>query len=167
MGISSGGGKGGGKGGDFQKYYSHYMPDVKNWTNRDEVRDAFVKKYAGSYTDYAKKHSKSADTNINLNSEDSKKESDKYTKYYSKFVPDVKNWSNREQVNDAFVSKYGGSYTKGTDKKQATSESNAVHLYATAPSSDKATNTSSSSMPESTQSLAVSQDSVDAQTVSL
>merc|ERR1712084_103377 len=85
---------------DAKKYYKNYMPGVKNWTNRDEVRDAFVKKYAGSYTDYIKKQSNSADANINLNSEDSKKESDKYTKYYSKFVPDVKNWSNRELVND-------------------------------------------------------------------
>merc|ERR1711879_85575 len=107
----------------------------------------FVKKYAGSYTDYVKKQSSSADANINLNSEDSKKESDTYTKYYSKFVPDVKNWSNREQVNDAFVSKYGGSSVKDTsDKKkvksESTAEDNAVDLYATAPSSDKVTNTS-------------------------
>merc|ERR1712151_1056074 len=56
---------------DAKKYYKNYMPGVKNWTDQDDVRDAFVKKYAGSYTNYIKKQGKSADADINLNSEDS------------------------------------------------------------------------------------------------
>merc|ERR1712048_1186086 len=31
------------------KYYESYMPDVKNWSNNEEVGDAFKNKYAGKY----------------------------------------------------------------------------------------------------------------------
>merc|ERR1719198_806212 len=85
-------------GGDgTKKYYTNYVPDVKNWTNRDDARDAFVDKYAGSYMQYVKHDSDSRDTNINLNSEDTKKKGGNYKKYYSEYVPDVKNWSNRDE----------------------------------------------------------------------
>merc|ERR1712176_586492 len=46
-------------GGDYQKYLKKYMPDVKNWSIQDEVRDAFVKRYAG-------KHMKQKNASISL-----------------------------------------------------------------------------------------------------
>merc|ERR1712176_1396909 len=86
-------------GNDYQKYYKSYTPEVKNWSNKEEVRDAFMTKYAGSYT--------------NLNAMDSKNGGgDAYrSKYAGKYLPaDVKNWSDQQDVSDAFAKKYGGSY---------------------------------------------------------
>merc|ERR1712187_904832 len=47
------------KSGDYQKYSNKYMPDVKNWSIQEEVRDAFVKRYAG-------KHMKQKNASISL-----------------------------------------------------------------------------------------------------
>merc|ERR1712232_566300 len=95
--------------GDYQKYtkqggqggdYKSYAADVKNWSNNEEVRDAFRSKYAGSY--------------INLNAMDSQQgPGDAFmNKYARSYLPrDVKNWSNREEVREEFVKKYAGAYT--------------------------------------------------------
>merc|ERR1712151_1336784 len=41
--------------GSYSHFYKGYVPEVKNWSNRDEVNGAFVKeyakKYAGSFAD--------------------------------------------------------------------------------------------------------------------
>merc|ERR1712190_655892 len=36
----------------YADYYRKYMPDVKNWSNSEEVRGDFVKKFAGDYQKY-------------------------------------------------------------------------------------------------------------------
>merc|ERR1712176_401199 len=85
-------------GNDYQKYYKGYTPEVKNWSNKEEVRDAFMTKYAGSYT--------------NLNAMDSKSDGGdaSRSKYASKYLPaDVKNWSDQQEVRDVFTKKYAGS----------------------------------------------------------
>jgi len=152
-----------------KKYYTNYVPDVKNWTNRDEVKGAFAQKYASSYMQYVKQRGDSADTSINLNSMDTRKEADKYNKYYSKYVPTVKNWSNRDEVNDAFVKKYGGSPAKDAADKanidgNSIAKDNAVEaLYAASSSSDKVVDASSSLAPVPSKSLTASKKSVDAQ----
>merc|ERR1712048_997148 len=59
--MSQGSGKNA-QGGDYQKYYQQYMssgggkqggasymPEVRNWSNKEAVSEAFRKKYAGSY----------------------------------------------------------------------------------------------------------------------
>jgi len=84
----------------YQKYYESYMPDVKNWSNNDEVRDAFTKTYAGSY--------------VNISAAGSTHDSgDAFkNKYAGKYLPaDVKNWSDSKEVRDAFMKTYAGSYT--------------------------------------------------------
>merc|ERR1712048_854230 len=50
------GSKRGQQGGDYQQYLQQYAGDVhvKNWSNTDEVRDSFVKKFAGGYQKYMK-----------------------------------------------------------------------------------------------------------------
>merc|ERR1712003_193711 len=82
------------------KYAGKYLPaDVKNWSDQQDVSDAFAKKYGGSY--------------INLNAMDSKNGGGdaSRSKYASNYLPaDVKNWSDRQDVSDAFAKKYGGSY---------------------------------------------------------
>merc|ERR1712217_64938 len=82
------------------KYAGKYLPaDVKNWSDKVEVRDAFTKRYADSY--------------INLNAMDSKQDGgDAFkNKYAGKYLPaDVKNWSDKVEVRDAFTKKYAGSY---------------------------------------------------------
>merc|ERR1712039_125764 len=35
--------------GNYQKYYKEYVPDVKNWSDREEVKDDFSRQYAGKY----------------------------------------------------------------------------------------------------------------------
>merc|ERR1712151_488222 len=85
-------------GNDYQKYYKGYTPDVKNWSNNEEVRDAFMAKYAGSY--------------VNFNAMDSKQSGgDAFrNKYAGKYLPaNVKNWSDQKEVRDTFTEKYGGS----------------------------------------------------------
>merc|ERR1712176_1656593 len=50
---------GGQNGGDYQHYFQNYAPDVKNWSDREQVSDAFMKKFAGSYIDNVKSTSNS------------------------------------------------------------------------------------------------------------
>merc|ERR1712151_1069017 len=95
-----------------KKFCQNYVGDVKNWSNKEDVRNAFVNKYAGNYIKDVKENTKTEDSDINLNAVDSKSEGSKYSKYFNKYVPDVKNWSNREQVSDAFLDKFLASTRK-------------------------------------------------------
>merc|ERR1712007_305651 len=86
----------------------------------------------------------------------------------SKYVPDVKNWSNREEVNDAFFKKYAGSHAKDAKSNfepdgKSDEKDNAVEsLYATSQSSDNLFDASSSSVPTHSKGLAFVQRSGDA-----
>merc|ERR1712207_61601 len=100
------------QGGDVfrNKFAGKYLPaDVKNWSGKEEVRDAFVKKYAGSY--------------INLNTMSTQHDGgDAFrNKYAGNYLPpDVKNWSDQNEVRDAFKDKYASSSVNlnAVDSKQ-------------------------------------------------
>merc|ERR1712190_477876 len=91
--MSHQGGKSSGgqsQGGDYQKYmdYSQYM------SQGDDKKKS----------DGRQGHAELAgDAPINLISTGS---------YHSKYVPDVKKWSNREEVNDAFLKMYAAPQAK-------------------------------------------------------
>merc|ERR1712187_556052 len=81
-----------------------------------------------------KENTKTEGADINLNAIDSKSEGTTYSEYFNTYVPDVKNWSDREQVSDAFLDTFAGKYAK--DAKKAKDDT-VENLYATSPSSDK------------------------------
>merc|ERR1712190_661370 len=85
MGGKSGGGKGGGKGNDFSQYYKQYMSGSGKGGGKE-----------GGQND-----------TINLVATDAPPHGGgDYSKFYQGYVPYVKNWSNREEVNAAFTDKY-------------------------------------------------------------
>merc|ERR1719378_1191541 len=129
--------KGGSQGGGYSQYmdYQKYMPQGGNKTRGDQGGDyqqyMDYQKYmsqgggkggsqGGDYTQYYQKYmsqgggNNMSDANINLVSSDSNRlphdNSGGYAKFYKDYVPMVKNWSNREEVNAAFTKRYAGSY---------------------------------------------------------
>merc|ERR1719401_710737 len=117
---------------------------------------------------YVKENTKTKGAGINLNAMDSKSEGNKYSKYFAKYVPDVKNWSNRDEVSDAFLDKFAGKYAKDAKKEKDETVDN---LHATSQSSDKPSSeppalAASESVASSQGNLdAASQNSTDAQDV--
>jgi len=167
--------KGNSQGGDYQQYmdYQKYMPQGGGKGGSQ----------GGDYTQYYQKYMSQgggknlSDANINLVSSDSNRlphdNSGGYAKFYKDYVPMVKNWSNREEVNAAFTKRYAGSYVpapspaKSSDAS-ASASAPAIALAASiAPSVTKSSESALASAPvndiaNATLALATSDTSADA-----
>jgi len=136
------------------KYANSHIPDMKNWSDKNEVRETFMKKYAGSYLHYP-------ESNLtNLNSMEVRRNGGDYQQYYKNYAPEVKNWSDKEQVSDSFMKKFAGSYI---DNAKSTSKTNEVErpdmsTQASSRFSEKVSEASSPSPAESTLSRATSKE---------
>merc|ERR1712048_463513 len=142
----------------MSKYGNSHIADVKNWSDSGEVREDFMKKYAGSYMHYM-------ESNLtNLNSMNVRRNGGDYQQYFKNYAPDVKNWSDREQVSDAFMKTFAGSYIGNvkTSSKSDDVERPDMSTQASSHVSDKAPEASSASTPVSALSLAALTDSSDA-----
>merc|ERR1712187_112035 len=88
-----------GAGGDYQ----HYMDYQKYMSQGDGKNDS------AATADLISTNAKGADDGS-------------YSHFYKGYVPEVKNWSNREEVNGAFVKeyakKYAGSFADSIDLKK-------------------------------------------------
>jgi len=84
------------QGGDYQSYYKKYMPDVKNWSDKNEVSDAFMKEYAGSYAAQNK-------------SDENAMPAMYMAEYANSYVPKVKNMSDNKEWAAAFKKINAGS----------------------------------------------------------
>merc|ERR1712048_230572 len=142
----------------MSKYGNSHIVDVKNWSDSGDVREDFMKKYAGSYMNYM-------ESNLtNLNSMNVRRHGGDYQQYFKNYAPDVKNWSDREQVSDAFMKKFAGSYIDNVKRSSKSDDVDSPDMITQASShvSDKAPEASSPSTPVSASSLAASTDSSDA-----
>merc|ERR1711988_1015912 len=106
MGKSSGS-----QGGGYQQYmdYQKYMPSGGSKNGGGQGVDY------QSYMDYQKYMSQGggkneSDATTNLVATDSHVGG--YSKFYKDYVPHVKNWSNRDEVDAAFLGKYASSYAR-------------------------------------------------------
>merc|ERR1712048_241042 len=142
----------------MSKYGNSHIVDVKNWSDSGDVREDFMKKYAGSYMHYM-------ESNLtNLNSMNVRCHGGDYQQYFKNYAPDVKNWSDREQVSDAFMKKFAGSYIDNAKRSSKSDDVESPDMSTQASSHvfDKAPEASSPSTPVSASSLAASTDSSDA-----
>jgi len=87
--MSKGGKSGGGQSGDYTKYYQKYMAQGSG-KNTSETTIELVATSSLPHTESA----------------------GDYSKFYQDYVPHVKNWSNRDEVNAAFMGKYASSYAR-------------------------------------------------------
>merc|ERR1711985_190943 len=81
-----------------------------------------------------------SDANINLVSSSPNQKAGDYSKFYQDYVPMVKNWSNRDEVNAAFTKKYASSYAPppSAAKSSDASASASAPVIALSASSDTA-----------------------------
>merc|ERR1711933_371571 len=123
--MSQGSGKSGGsQGGDYKQYmdYQKYMPqqggksggsqggDYQQYMDYQKYMSQQGGKSGGEQKESAKEGKQPLDAPVNLISIDSKSDSDDDhvahgKKFYQNYVADVKNWSNKEDVRNAFVNK--------------------------------------------------------------
>merc|ERR1712187_705026 len=96
--------------------------DVKNWSNPEEVREAFMKKFTGDQVPHVK----------NWSNPDELRD-DFVKRFAGSFVPQAKNKSDLHDWKEASINKYDGSLKKNVPKSDS-----AVDMLATSNASASA-----------------------------